>query len=144
MDVSLEGSDSLLVRIGESGRVVCTVLAAFLGDLARILPTLPSRSLVVGDLNFDLNFDNDPDSITIDFHNLMSKFGYFYTIFTPTRFGCTKVSLLDHIFCNKVDASFISFTLDTQISDHLPVCLSFVYKSCTKKPHHLQALSLPK
>ena len=126
-----------------SGRVVCTVLAvyrapsggrsAFLGDLARILPTLPSRSLVVGDLNFDLNFDNDPDSITKDFHNLMSKFGYFNTIFTPTRFGCTKDSLLDHIFCNKVDASFISFTLDTQISDHLPVCLSFVYKSCTKK-----------
>ena len=94
MDVSLEGSDSLLVRIGESGWVVCTVLAvyrapsggcsAFLGDLARILPTLPSRSLVVvSDLNFDLNFHNDPDSITKDFHNLLSKFQCILRDFYP-------------------------------------------------------------
>ena len=72
MNISLDGSDSLLVRIGGSGRVVCTVLAiyrapyggrsAFLGDLARVMPTLPSRFLVVGDVNFDLNFDNNPDS----------------------------------------------------------------------------------
>ena len=90
MNISLEGSDSLLVRIGWSGRVVCTVLtvyrvpsggrSAFLGDLARVMPTLPSRSLVVGDLNFDLNFYNNPESSTKDFHNLMSKFGYFNTI----------------------------------------------------------------
>ena len=67
MEVSLEGSDPILVRIGESGRVMRTVLAvycapsggrsAFLGDHARVLPTLPSRSLVFGDLNFDLSFD---------------------------------------------------------------------------------------
>ena len=87
MDVSLEDSDSLLVCIGECGRVVCTVRRSFYlsGDLARVLPTLD-----VGELNFDLNFDNDPDSSTKDFLNLMSKFGYFNTILSPTRFGCTR------------------------------------------------------
>ena len=72
MNISLEGSDSLLVRIDGSGWVVCTVLAvyrapssgrsAFLGDIARVMPTLPSRFLIVGDVSFDQNFDNNPDS----------------------------------------------------------------------------------
>ena len=55
--VRLEGSESLLLRVGEAGRDVCTLLAVyrspsdalptFLRDLSECLPSLPSNSLVV-------------------------------------------------------------------------------------------------
>ena len=58
--VRLEGSESLLVRVGDARRDLCTLLSvyrapsgalpAFLGDLTECLPSLPSNSLVVGDL----------------------------------------------------------------------------------------------
>ena len=54
-DIPLAGCEALRVQIGESGRDVCTVLAvyrapsgssaAFLGDLALVLPTLPRTYL---------------------------------------------------------------------------------------------------
>ena len=56
-DVRLEGCESLLLQIGESGRELCSVLAVyrapsgslpvFLGSLAGILSALPSFSVVV-------------------------------------------------------------------------------------------------
>ena len=82
-DVRMEGCKSLLLQIGESGRQLCSVLAVyrapsgfllvFLGSLAGILSALPSFSVVVGDINIDLNPDNDQDADSQNYQNLLHK-----------------------------------------------------------------------
>ena len=136
--VRLEGSDSLLVHIGEAGRDVCSLLAlyrspsghlsSFLGDLAEMLPSLPSSSVVVGDINIDVNYENTLDKISCNYLDLIGKYGYFNTISSPTRFGKTKTSILDHILIKNYKQNIRSFTINYQIADHLPVCLAFSYK----------------
>lgn len=56
---------------GEYGRDVCSVLSVYrspsgslptlLRDLTGVLSVLPSKSLVVGDVNIDLNIESDID-----------------------------------------------------------------------------------
>ena len=70
--------------------------SAFLAELDAFLPSLPSNSIVVGDLNFDLNPENETDNPTLDYMRTMSLNGYFNVIESATRFGATKTSLLDH------------------------------------------------
>ena len=142
-DVRLEGCESLLLQIGESGRELCSVLAVyrapsgslpvFLGSLAGILSALPSFSVVVGDINIDLNPDNDQDANSQNYQNLLHKNGFFNTILSPTRFGVTKNSLLDHFLINKFGKNLKTCTIEYDLSDHLPTCLSFVYKRATQK-----------
>ena len=141
--VRLEGCESLLLQLGESGRGLCSVLAvyrapsgslpAFLSDLSRVLSGLPSSSFVVGDINIDLNFENSCDANSENYLNLMSKNGFFNTIHTPTRIGAYKDSILDHIMTNKLFSSMTSCTIDYDISDHFPTCFFFVYKQMTRK-----------
>ena len=64
-----------MVRINRSGRPVYSVSvvyrtpsgvpSAFLAELDAFLPSLPSNSIVVGDLNFDLNPNNETDDPTL-------------------------------------------------------------------------------
>ena len=106
----LEGSESLLVRVGLAGREVCALLAVyrspsgvlpvFLRDLAECLSSLPSTSLVVGDFNIDLNVENHLDTFSLNYCDVLNKYGFFNTIHSPTRYGRTKISLLDHILVN--------------------------------------------
>ena len=131
-DIRLTGAEAMMVRVGCSGRLVTTVLAvyrtpsvgpsAFLDDFAVLLPTLPSNSVVVGDLNFDLNLENTPDNFTLDYLRILSCNGFFNIIQSPTRLGNTKLSLLDHIFINNTEFKVSSCTILTDIlADHLPI-----------------------
>ena len=96
--------------------------SAFLDDFAVLLPTLPSNSVVVGDLNFDLNLENTPDNFTLDYLRILSCNGFFNIIQSPTRLGNTKLSLLDHIFINNTEFKVSSCTILTDIlADHLPI-----------------------
>ena len=80
-DIPLTGAEAMMVRISPSGMLVSTVLAVyrtpsvgppeFLADLGALLPTLPSNSAVVRDLNFDLNPENELDSL--QYYNLPYK-----------------------------------------------------------------------
>ena len=117
-DIPLTGAEAMMVRISCSGRLASTVLAvyrtpsvgpsAFLDDLGALLPTLPPNSAVVGDLNFDLNPENDLDSCSFDYLRMMSSNGFYNIINSPTRPGNTKFSLLDHIFINNNEGQNIS------------------------------------
>ena len=140
------GCESLLLRVGESGRELCSVLAVyrspsgslpdFLGGLAGILPTLPSCSVVVGDINIDLHSDIAKDTNSQNYQNLLHKNGFFNTILSPTRYGDSKNSLIDHILINKVGNELKSCTIEYDLSDHQPTCLFFVYKKLTQKRHN--------
>ena len=141
--VRLEGSESLLLRVGEAGRDVCTLLAVyrspsgalptFLRDLSECLPSLPSNSLVVGDLNIDLNPQNSPEHFTLNYCDILNKNGFFNIIHSPTRYGKTKTSLLDHILVNNSRRFYNSCTIDNEISDHLPICFSFQLNKFTQQ-----------
>lgn len=60
--MAMNGCDMLLLQVGKSRWELCSVLVdyrppspqGFLGGLAMILPTLPSCSVVDGDINIDL------------------------------------------------------------------------------------------
>ena len=119
-DVCLTGAEAMLVRIFCSGRPVCLVLPvyrtpsgrweAFLADWEAYLPSLPANSVVVGDSNFDLNPDNETENSTLNYLRLMSSNGLYNIIHSPTRFGRTKTSLLDHIFVNNLSNRMLSYT----------------------------------
>jgi len=55
---------------------------------------------------------------------LLTSSGFFNTILSPTRFGTTKTSLIDHIFLNLASPRIFSCTVDLEISDHLAVITS--------------------
>ena len=114
-------------------RVPSGSLPVFLGSFAGVLSALPSFSVVVGDINIDLNSDNDQDANSQNYQNLLHKNGFFNTILSPTRFGVTKNSLLDHFLINKFGKNLKTCTIEYDLSDHLPTCLSYVYKRATQK-----------
>ena len=75
--VWLTGAEAVVVRINRSVQPVYSVAAvyrtpsgvppAFLAELDAFLPSLPSNSIVVGDLNFDLNMDDETDNPMLDY-----------------------------------------------------------------------------
>jgi hypothetical protein len=100
-------------------------LPAFLNDLGAVLPTLSSNTLIVGDLNIDLNYENDLDNNSLNFETLLTTFGFYNTLSSPTRYGSSKNSSIDHIITNIIDCKIFSCTVNAQISDHVPVVASF-------------------
>ena len=121
---------------------MCTLLAVyrspsglvggFLGDLAGCLSSLPAHSFVVGDINIDLNAENEFENISLEYCDILSKFGFFNVIESPTRLGTTKHSLIDHILVNNARWHYKSCTIDFDISDHLPVCASLALNKTTE------------
>ena len=77
--VWLLGAEAMVVRINRSIQPVYSVSAvyrtpfgvpsAFLAESDAFLPSLPSNSIVVGDLNFDLNPNNETDNPTLVYEN---------------------------------------------------------------------------
>ena len=93
VDVRLVGSEALLVHVGRGGRAVSSVLAIyrapsglvrdFLGDLEEHLSSLPSgsNSIVIGDLNIDINKNNYLDNNSTMYLDLIGQYGFYNTIF---------------------------------------------------------------
>ena len=140
VDVRLMGSEAMLVRMFDLGRPVCSVLAVyrapsgcwrgFLESLGALAPSLPSNTVIAGDLNFDLNSDNDIDTPSLEYLRVMSSNGFYNIIHSPTRYGQTKTSLLDHMFVNNIGAQMCSGTIDSDIlADHLPIIGFFQFGS---------------
>jgi hypothetical protein len=55
------------------------------------LPTLPSNSLVVGDINIDLNPENYLDSASEEYSELIQSQCFYNLIQSPTRIGKIKI-----------------------------------------------------
>lgn len=88
--------EALRVQVGGYGWDVCTVppvhhapsgsLSAFIEHVAAVLPNLPSKSLVIGDTNIDLNPKNDLDCVLINYDDLVQKQNFCNVIQSPTKF----------------------------------------------------------
>lgn len=136
---TLAGAETILASLRDSGRRIFSVLAVyrapsdapspFLEDLRALTPTLPTDTIVAGDINIDLSPDNMLDINSFNYENLLTSYGFFNTILSPTRFSSTKTSLLDHIATNRVGSNINSATIDFNISDHLPVFASIDFKT---------------
>ena len=77
-DIPLAGCEALRGLVSVAGCVHCArcLPAAFLGHLALVLPTLPSNSPVVGDINTDLNPESYLHSASEDYSELIQNQSY--------------------------------------------------------------------
>ena len=132
--VRLAGCEALHLTLALSGRSALSILAVyrapsgslstFLGDLGALLETLPSNTIVAGDINIDLCPDGCPDRYSLQYEALLTSLGYYNTILSTTRYGNTKDSIIDHILTNIIGKEIFSCTIDSDISDHLPILTS--------------------
>ena len=91
-----------------------------------------SRSIILGDFNFDLLNQIPVNSRFID---LFHGFNYTQLISFATR--PLQGTLLDHIFTNDMASVLKSGTLSLSLSDHLPVFVSWKSRSIKSKvPGH--------
>ena len=82
--------------------------------LCRIVK-LKTKIIIMGDLNIDLDFDNDNYkklSEIFHIHNIRD------TIFAPTRETHNKCSIIDHIITNLDDSNFMVGNINNFLSDH--------------------------
>ena len=79
-----------------------------------------------------MNAENEFENISLEYCDILSKFGFFNVIESPTRLGTTKHSLIDHILVNNARWHYKSCTIDFDISDHLPVCASLALNKATE------------
>ena len=134
--VRLHGAESLVAEVAHHGSRLFTVLCVyrtpsgelpgFLDSLGQVMGTLPSGTIIAGDLNIDLNpsntsFDNKN---TRDYVTLLNTYGFLNTILSPTRFGEQKNSIIDHILINNLNRSVKTCTVDYTIADHQACILS--------------------
>ena len=77
------------------------------------------RLVLLGDFNVNL-LNASTDSEVTKFIDLLSCYLLLPNINVPTRLTSTSKTLIDNIFCNYSDSSFVSGNIITCISDHLP------------------------
>ena len=101
-------------------------LSTFLVGPRPILGSLPSGSVVLGDINIDLNPINQTfnDKLTKDYINILNSSCFTNTILSPTRYGTSKNSIIDHVLINTLFREVKSCTVDFAISDHQPCVVS--------------------
>ena len=113
---------------------LCSLENLLLNDALRGKPII-----LCGDMNVNLLDENSHK--TTDYLNLMHSFHYLPTIDKVTRFSrnnlqSTSMTLLDHIFINKV-VPYSSGVLIYELSDHYPTFAHFNFglgkKACPKK-----------
>lgn len=82
--------------------------------------------IFTGDIN--INIMNKQDNHNNIYLNNMAKYGYISYINKPTRITNETKSCLDHFFlktdARNTDINCKSFIIETNITDHFPICLS--------------------
>ena len=89
-------------------------------DLTNLLDTLSSENktvVLLGDFNADL-LEYDQNSNISDFLDLMYSSLHLPHIFSPTRTTSSSATLIDNIFTNSYNSSFVSGNLINTLSDH--------------------------
>lgn len=118
-----------------------TIVESFLNDLENYLTTvcLLQTEILMGDININLLSENSVD--TNNYLSLLMSHGFYSLITGPTRLTNTSKTCIDHIFLKRnflADKnSYLSFILDTDITDHFPVLLNFSKKVEDVKPGNI-------
>ena len=56
--------------------------------------------------------------------DMISEYGLQQLIKTPTRVSKTKLSIIDHIYTNKIETILDTNVPNYSISDHMPICFT--------------------
>ena len=92
-------------------------------------------------LNFNINLLNtETDEPTSSFLNNLASNLFIPHIILPTRITTRSKTLIDNIFSNSLNSSYISGNITTSISDHLPQFLlipNINIKDLLPKHHNL-------
>ena len=88
--------------------------------------------IVTGDFNINLlnSSENPIDNTAHTFLNINLSYGLKNLINIPTRVTSTSSTLIDHLFCNMSNTEFVSGTISTDISDHLPIFTLLKHVHC--------------
>ena len=150
----LEGAESLLVEMWYHGsrmfsalciyRTPSGELPAFLGGLGPILASLPSGSVVLGDINIDLCPDNNSfnETNTKNYINLLTSTCFANVVLSPTRYGQHKNSIIDHILVNSLCRDIKTCTVDSVLADHQPCIASIKTNHVFKYPKNTKSIDV--
>ena len=78
------------------------------------------KTYIMGDFNINL-LDYSTSPPVIFFLNLMISSNYYPVITRPTRVTPISCTLIDNIFCNRIDEIESTGVITTNISDHYPI-----------------------
>ena len=134
----LAGSESLVAELYHRGSRLFTILCLyrapsgelplFLEDLTAVLKSLPACSLLVGDVNIDLNPNNDSfySHTTRTYLDILIKFEF--SILFPRQLDLVTiktVAIIDHLSVNRLKSGIRTCTVDYFLADHQP-CIGSV------------------
>ena len=108
---------------------------SFYDYLEKMLDTLEKEKKTVilgGDFNYNL-LELNREQQVLNFCNLLSSYGFSYTITRPTRTQNGKHSLLDNFFVNDLSIIKKSGVVIEDLSDHLPVFVSLTVEELNNK-----------
>nr|CAH7738431.1 unnamed protein product [Callosobruchus chinensis] len=93
-------------------------------------------SVIIGDVNIDINHNNKLSTESLAYTNMLSKNGFVQQISVPTRVDGDSATTIDHIatFVNNISKSkvkFNSLVLHNSLTDHYPLfyILNFLNKN---------------
>ena len=111
----------------------------YLSPLLRKITSENKNIYLTGDFNINL-LNTETNEPTASFLNNMTSNLFIPHIILPTRITSRSKTLIDNIFSNRYDPSFISGNISTSISDHLPQFLlipNLNIKDLLPKKHNL-------
>ena len=111
----------------------------YLSPLLKKITSENKNIYLTGDSNINLLI-TETDEPTASFLNNMTSNLFIPHIILPTRITSRSKTLIDNIFSNRFDPSFISGNITTSISDHLPQFLlipNINIKDLIPKKHNL-------
>lgn len=114
----------------------------FVEELKQLLQTIPSEninsSIIIGDINININHKDKLDKIAHDYLDIVSENGFCSLIDSPTRVQiyCERLTetSIDHILLRTSNSKTLahSFIIETKITDHYPTILSILKPKVNK------------
>nr|CAH7758423.1 unnamed protein product [Callosobruchus chinensis] len=98
-------------------------------------------SVIIGDVNIDINHNNKLSTESLAYTNMLSKNGFVQQISVPTRVDGDSATTIDHIatFVNNISKSkvkFNSLVLHNSLTDHYPLFYNIEFSE--QKPETLR------
>ena len=143
-DITIEESEVLFIEIslctkniivGVIYRPPNNNIEIFSESLERNLNKLTNENkhiFLLGDFNINMLPNSQIDKGDI-FNNLLSSFSFNPHINKPTRINRISHTLIDNIFSNVLDKDVTGGLLYYEISDHLPICITFTHETLPNK-----------
>ena len=122
INIEIDGKKCICGTVYRSPKQNHGTFSKTLRDVMKELSKINKRTIIVGDLNYNLLADNYKHvNNCVD---TFFEFGYFPLINLPTRITSTAGSALDHIWTNIIDMPVKSAVIVNEVSDHLPTYLN--------------------